>query len=127
MVCEACQECAVKGYNPKRRIKELKSDFSLEEFVSHNFWATEACRNFIIMAYIFMSLFRHALINSDKKQFFKTIRSELLSTLAYLGSSKGTKDKHILYLARLLKTRKPLLTIRNNFKDFSQPYDTEKF
>lgn len=110
----------------ENRIKELKADFSLDEFVSHNFWATEACGNFIIMAYNFMSLFRHALINSDKKQFLKTIRYELLSTPAYLGSSKGTKDKHILYLARSLKTRKSFLTLWNKLKDFSLPYDTEK-
>lgn len=110
----------------ENRIKELKADFSLDEFVSHNFWATEACGNFIIMAYNFMSLFRHALINSNKKQFLKTIRYELLSTPGYLGSSKGTKDKHILYLARSLKTRKSFLTIWNKLKDFSLPYDTEK-
>ena len=110
----------------ENRIKELKADFSLDEFVSHNFWATEACGNFIIMAYNFMSLFRHALINSDKKQFLKTIRYELLSTPAYLGSGKGTKDKHILYLARSLKTRKSFLTLWNKLKDFSLPYDTEK-
>lgn len=47
-----------------------------------------------------MSLFRHALINSNKKKFLKTIRYELISTPAYLGR---TKDKHILYLARSLK------------------------
>ena len=86
----------------ENRIKELKQDFSLDEFVSHNFWATEACGNFIVMAYNFMSLFRHALINSDKKQFLKTIRYELIAIPAYL---EKTKDKHILYLARSLKTR----------------------
>ena len=31
------------------------------------------------MAYNFMSLFRHALINSNKKKFLKTIRYELIS------------------------------------------------
>lgn len=110
----------------ENRIKELKYDFSLDDFVSHNFWATEACGNFIVLAYNFMSLFRHALINSDKKQFLKTIRYELLSTPAYLGKSRGTKDKHILYLARSLKTRKAFLTIWDKLKDFSLPYDTEK-
>lgn len=44
------------------------------------------------MAYNLMSLFRHALINSEKKQFLKTIRYELLSTPAYLCRAKG---KHI--------------------------------
>lgn len=107
----------------ENRIKELKYDFSLDDFVSNNFWATEACGNFIIMAYNFMSLFRHALINSNKRHFLKTIRYELLSTPAYLGK---TKDKHILYLARSLKTRRSFLSIWEKLKDFSLPYDTEK-
>lgn len=107
----------------ENRIKELKYDFSLDDFVSHNFWATEACGNFIIMAYNFMSLFRHALINSDKRQFLKTIRYELLATPAYLGK---VKDKHILYLARSLKTRQAFLNIWEKLKDFSMPYSTEK-
>ena len=89
----------------ENRIKELKYDFSIDDFVMNNFWATEACGNFIVMAHNFLSLLRHALINSDKKQFLKTIRYELIATPAYLGK---TKEKHILYLARSLKTRHPV-------------------
>lgn len=92
----------------ENRIKELKNDFSIDDFVTNNFWATEACGNFIVMAYNFMSLFRHALINSNKKKFLKAIRYELISTSAYLGR---TKDKHILYLSRSLKTRQSFLSI----------------
>jgi len=51
----------------ENRIKELKHDFSIDDFVTNNFRATEACGNFIVMAYNFMSLFRHALINSNKR------------------------------------------------------------
>lgn len=105
----------------ENRIKELKYDFSIDDFAAHNFWATEACGNFIVLAYNFMSLFRHALINSNKKQFLKTIRYELISTPAYLGR---TKDKHILYLARSLKTRQAFLSIWEKLKDFSLPYYT---
>lgn len=101
----------------------MKNDFSIDDFVTNNFWATEACGNFIVMAYNFMSLFRHALINSNKKKFLKTIRYELISTPAYLGR---TKDKHILYLASSLKTRQSFLSIWEKLKDFSLPYDTEK-
>ena len=101
----------------------MKNDFSIDDFVTNNFWATEACGNFIVMAYNFMSLFRHALINSNKKKFLKTIRYELISTPAYLGKTKG---KHILYLARSLKTRQSFLSIWEKLKDFSLPYDTEK-
>ena len=107
----------------ENRIKELKYDFSIDDFVTNNFWATEASGNFIVMAYNFMSLFRHALINSNKKPFLKTIRYELISTPAYLGK---TKDKHILYLARSLKTRQSFLSIWEKIKDFSLPYNTEK-
>ena len=107
----------------ENRIKELKYDFSIDDFVTNKFWATEACGNFIVMAYNFMSLFRHALINSNKKHFLKTIRYELISTPAYLGK---TKDKHILYLARSLKTRQSFLSICEKIKDFSLPYNTEK-
>ncbi len=99
----------------ENRIKELKYDFSIDDFVTNNFWATEACGSFIVMAYNFMSLFRHALINSDKKQFLKTIRYELISTRAYLDKNK---DKHILYLARSLKTRQAFITIWEKIKDF---------
>ena len=98
----------------ENRIKELKNDFAIDDFVSHNFWATEACGNFIVMAYNFMSLFRNTMINSDKKRFLKTIRYELLSTPAYLGR---TKDKHVLYLARSLKTRRSFLMIWEKLKD----------
>ena len=107
----------------ENRIKELKYDFSIDDFVTNNFWATEACGSFIVMAYNFMSLFRHALINSNKKQFLKTIRYELISTPAYLGK---TKDKHILYLARSLNTRQAFLSIWEKIKDFSLPYNTGK-
>ena len=81
----------------ENRIKELKADFSVDSFVSHNFWATEACGNFIVLAYNFFSLFRHALVNSPKKSFLKTIRYEFVNTPAYFSKSK---DKHVLYLAR---------------------------
>ena len=107
----------------ENRIKELKYDFSIDDFVTNNFWATETCGSFIVMAYNFMSLFRHALINSNKKQFLKTIRYELISTPAYLGK---TKDKHILYLARSLNTRQAFLSIWEKIKDFSLPYNTGK-
>lgn len=107
----------------ENRIKELKYDFSIDDFVSNNFWATEACGSFIVLAYNFMSLFRHALVNSGRKQFLKTIRYEMIATPAYLGK---TNDKHILYLARSLKTRKSFLSIWEKLKDFSLPYNTEK-
>ena len=55
-----------------------------------------------------MSLFRHALINSEKKHFLKTICYELLSTPAYLGRTKG---KHISLSGEVAENA-TILTIR---------------
>lgn len=74
------------------------------------------------MAYNLMSLFQHALINSEKKHFLKTIRYELLSTPAYLGR---TKDKHISLSGEVAENA-TILTIREKIKDFSLPYDIGK-
>jgi len=103
----------------ENRIKELKHDFSLDKFVVHDFWATEACGNFIVMAYNFLSLFRHALINSPKRKFLKTIRYELISIPAYI---KKKDDRNILYLARKLKTRESFIGIWEDIDYFELPY-----
>ena len=103
----------------ENRIKELKADFAVDSFVTHNFWASEACGSFIVLAYNFFSLFRHALVNSPKKSFLKTIRYEFIATPAYFSKSK---DKHILYLARSLKTRSAFQGIWNSLDHFSLPY-----
>ena len=102
----------------ENRIKELKEDFSVDSFVTHNFWATEACGNFIVLAYNFFSLFRHSLINSPRKGFLKTIRYEFINTPAYFSKSK---EKHVLYLARSLKTRAAFLGIWCSLDHFSLP------
>lgn len=74
------------------------------------------------MAYNLTPLFRHALINSEKKHFLKTIRYELLSTPAYLGR---TKDKHISLSGEVAENA-TILMIWEKIKDFSLPYDIGK-
>ena len=74
------------------------------------------------MAYNLTPLFRHTLINSEKKHFLKTIRYELLSTPAYLGRTKG---KHISLSGEVTENA-TILTIREKIKDFSLPYDIGK-
>ena len=74
------------------------------------------------MAYNLTPLFRHALINSEKKHFLKTIRYELLSTPAYLGRMKG---KHISLSGEVAENA-TILTIREKIKDFSLPYGIGK-
>ena len=79
----------------ENRIKEIKYDFSADKFASKDFWATEACDSFIIMAYNFISLFRHAIINFRQSHFLKTIRYKILSIPAYL-EKKGDKMFYVL-------------------------------
>ena len=54
----------------------------------------------------------------------KTIRYELLTTSAYF---KSHKDKHILYLARSIKTRKSIIGIWKDLDSFALPCNMEKF
>lgn len=58
----------------ENRIKELKSDFGLENFCLKNFWATEASFRFIMVAYNLMSLFRHFALNHHNKATLKTLK-----------------------------------------------------
>ena len=129
MVREGEQERAIKGYNPRRPgrnshhpliafVSDLRmianyrlrpgstaastNYLSFLEETYHNYRTTETCGYFIVLAYKFFSLFRHALVNSPKKRFLKTIGYEYINTPDYFSKSK---DKHILYLARSLKTR----------------------
>lgn len=55
---------------------------------------------FITIACNFMSLFRHALINFNKKKFLKTIRYELILIPVYLDKAK---DKHILLFIQIVE------------------------
>lgn len=74
------------------------------------------------MAYNLTPLFRHALINSEKKHFLKTRCYEPLSTPAYLGR---TKDNHISLSGEVAENA-TILTIWEKIKDFSLPYDIGK-
>lgn len=103
----------------ENRIKELKYDFSLDKFSLRDFWASEACGSLIIMAYNFMSLFRHALINSKQKPFLKTIRYKLFAVPGYIAQ---TKDRNILHLAKGLRNREAFLGIWKAVDSFELPY-----
>ncbi len=99
----------------ENRIKEIKYDFSADKFSSQDFWATEACDSFIIMAYNFISLFRHAIINSKKSHFLKTIRYKILCIPAYL-EKKG--DKNVLRLVRTINQRQAFLGLWRTTENF---------
>ncbi len=99
----------------ENRIKEIKYDFAADKFSSKDFWATEACDSFIIMAYNFISLFRHAIINSKQSPFLKTIRYKILCISANL-EKKG--DKNVLRLVRTMNQRQAFLGLWRTTEDF---------
>jgi hypothetical protein len=99
----------------ENRIKEIKYDFSADKFSSKDFWATEACDSFIIMAYNFISLFRHAIINSKQSHFLKTIRYKILNIPAYL-EKKG--DKNVLRLVRTMNQRQAFMGLWRTTESF---------
>ena len=59
--------------------KKKKKAIFLGSFNFISYWKIS-----ILFVWLTISLFRHALINSDKKNFLKTIRYELMFTPAYL-------------------------------------------
>lgn len=78
----------------ENRIKEIKYDFGAESYNVNDFWATEACLNFIMMAYNIMSLFRQTIINEKTQKFLKTIRYKTFAIGAYMikdGNSRILK------------------------------------
>jgi hypothetical protein len=68
----------------ENRIKELKYDFGAGRFNTHNFWATEATLNFVMLAYNLISLFRQALLGESSQPFLKTIRYKAFAIGGYL-------------------------------------------
>lgn len=71
----------------ENRIKELKYDFSLEQFSSRDFWATEAAQRFMMMAYNLMSLFRQLVLKGPSKQFLKSIRFQCYAIGSWISKS----------------------------------------
>ena len=99
----------------ENRIKEIKYDFAADKFNANSFWATEACESFIIMAYNFISLFRHAIINSKKSHFLKTIRYAVINIPAYLEEKDG---KNTLRLVRSMNQRQAFLGLWKTTGEF---------
>jgi hypothetical protein len=103
----------------ENRIRELKYDFCPDKFSLHDFWASEACGYLIIMAYNFMSLFHHTLINSKQKPFLKTIRYKLFTVPGYVSH---TTDRKILHPAIGLRNREAFPGIWKAVDYFELPY-----
>jgi hypothetical protein len=71
----------------ENRIKELKYDFGVDSFNTHDFFATEATLNFVMMAYNLMSLFRQAIIQQPVQQTMKTLRYKVFAIGSYITRS----------------------------------------
>jgi len=68
----------------ENRIKELKYDFGADSFCLHDFYATEACLNVVMMAFNLMSLFRQTLLKTLPTPTLKTLRYKLFALPAYI-------------------------------------------
>ncbi len=86
----------------ENRIKELKSEFGINGFCLHKFYATEAAFRMILIAYNLLSLFRQAILKQKIQPTLSTIRFKCFA----LGSwiiKRGRKK--ILKLSVAVKRR----------------------
>lgn len=86
----------------ENRIKELKEDFGVDSFNVHDFFATEAALNWVIMAHNLMSLFRQAVLKTATDHRLKTFRYKLFGIGSYM-TQHG--NRRILKLALAMKRR----------------------
>ena len=103
----------------ENRIKELKSDFGLENFCLNDFWATEASFRFIMMAYNLMSLFRHFALNHHNRATLKTLKTYCFA----LGDwTANHANKKVLKIALPVKRRPWLDGIFTQIANLSPPF-----
>lgn len=86
----------------ENRIKEIKYDFGAGSFNMHDFWATEATLNMVMMAYNIMSLFRQVVMGTKVQHFMKTLRYRVFAVGSYL-IKEG--NQRILKLSLTMKRR----------------------
>lgn len=103
----------------ENRIKELKADFGFDNFNMQDFAATEAALNFIMIAYNIMSLFKQAVLQSDKLYQLKTLRYKIFAIGGYLTKSG---NQRLLNLSLNMKRRKWIKGIWTQTQNFSWPF-----
>jgi hypothetical protein len=86
----------------ENRIKELKYDFGADSFNVHDFSATEAAMNFVMLAYNLMSLFRQLVLGGKVQPTLKTMRYKIFATGGYLTKEGNTR---ILKLSLAMQRR----------------------
>ncbi len=103
----------------ENRIKEIKEDFGFDNFNMQDFAATEAALNFVVVAYNLMSLFKQAVLRSDKLHQLKTLRYKIFAISGYITRSGNQK---LLNLSLGMKRRKWIEGIWNESQNFSWPF-----
>jgi hypothetical protein len=83
---EICRTYWNRG-DAENRIKELKSDFGLDNYSLNDFWGTEAAQRFMMVAYNLMSIFRQAVLQSSTQAFLKTIRFKCYAVGSWITKS----------------------------------------
>ena len=103
----------------ENRIKEIKEDFGFDNFNMQDFAATEAALNFVVVAYNLMSLFKQAVLRSDKLHQLKTLRYKIFAIGGYITRSGNQK---LLNLSLSLKRRKWIEGIWKESQNFNWPF-----
>lgn len=103
----------------ENRIKELKSDFGLENFCLNDFWATEASFRFIMMAYNLMSLFRHFALNHHNRATLKTLKVYCFALGAWTANHA---NKKVLKIALPVQRRPWLDGIFSQIANSNPPF-----
>lgn len=103
----------------ENRIKELKSDFGLENFCLKSFWATEASFRFIMIAYNLMSLFKHFALNHHNRATLKTLK---LYCFALGAWTVNHANKNVLKIALPTKKRPWMDGLFSQIKNLSPPF-----
>ena len=104
--------------NAENRIKELKYDFGADSFNLHDFNATEASLNWVMMAYNFISLFRQAVLGTKVHERMKTLRYQIFAIGGYIVKSGSQK---VLKLSLSMKKREWFTGLWINSKSFNLP------
>lgn len=73
----------------ENRIKELKQDFGLGNFVMNNFFATEAALLFVMIAYNLMAVFRIAILQEKTQKTLASLRHKIFAVGAFFKRDKG--------------------------------------
>ena len=100
----------------EKSIKELKYYFGADSFNLHDFNATEACLNWVMMAYNFISLFRQTVLGTKVHERMKTLRYHVFAIGGYIVKNGSQR---ILKLSLAMKRREWFTGLWNNVKIFN--------